>query len=162
MCATIYFNINILHMYRNIYSKRWETDCFRRPGGFLFFFDGGALGTSSQSEQQRAIRCIRRDDESQLFHSYAIPTSCNAVENPLQCVSRMAHGERTREGKSSTNDFQMENKNASPRFFPEPICPPPCASFKVSFKTVICLLVWRTVTMSAGHLLGLVTCETVL
>lgn len=45
MCATIYFNINILHMYRNIYSKRWETDCFRRPGGFFlflfFFFLGG-------------------------------------------------------------------------------------------------------------------------
>lgn len=38
MCATIYFNINILHMYRNIYSKRWETDCFRRPGGFFFLF----------------------------------------------------------------------------------------------------------------------------
>lgn len=27
MCATMYFNINILHMYRNIYSKQWKTDC---------------------------------------------------------------------------------------------------------------------------------------
>lgn len=39
MCATIYFNINILHMYRNIYSKRWETDCSGCLGGI--FSDGG-------------------------------------------------------------------------------------------------------------------------
>lgn len=27
MCAAMYFNINILHMYRNIYSKQWKNDC---------------------------------------------------------------------------------------------------------------------------------------
>lgn len=27
MCATPYFDINILHMYQNIYSKQWKPDC---------------------------------------------------------------------------------------------------------------------------------------
>lgn len=56
MCATIYFNINILHMYRNIYSKWWETDCSGCLGGIFQMGDW-----SSQSEQQRDIGCINSD-----------------------------------------------------------------------------------------------------
>lgn len=36
MCATMYFNINILHMYRNIYSKQWKNDCWGCLGVFAF------------------------------------------------------------------------------------------------------------------------------
>ena len=39
MCATMYFNINILHMYRNIYSKQWKNDCLGCLGVFFFSLD---------------------------------------------------------------------------------------------------------------------------
>lgn len=175
MCATIYFNINILHMYRNIYSKRWETDCFRRPGGFFFFFflrGGGRAGAlrvnnkelSDASEptcRERPRAQILEGDFSPLHKSKQLPR--RRILRQILCTTFHAWlAGRAREGESSTNDLQMENKNAGRRFFPDPICSPSWASLKVSFKTVICLLVWSSVTMSAGHLLGLVTCETVL
>lgn len=58
----------------------------------------------------------------------------------------------------------MENKTRA-EIFPDPICLPFWVSLKVSFKKVICLLVGVQqcdhVSVSAGHLLGLVTCGTV-
>lgn len=36
MRATAYFNINILHMYRNIYSKQDKNDCFGCLEAFFF------------------------------------------------------------------------------------------------------------------------------
>lgn len=37
MCARMYFNINILHMYQVVYSKHWKNEslgCF----GFIYLF----------------------------------------------------------------------------------------------------------------------------
>lgn len=49
----------------------------------------------------------------------------NPPANPLHDVSRIAQGGGgAREGESSPNDLQMENKNAGLRFFPETICLP--------------------------------------
>lgn len=116
MCATIYFNINILHMYRNIYSKRWETDCFRRPGGFFFFFSRWGLGelelsqwttNSYRMHPMRAdvSRATARTDPRRrfsLFHSCANPNSCPAAESPCKSFARRfthgAGGARASEG----------------------------------------------------------------
>ena len=39
MCATVYFNVNILHMYRIIYSKQWKNDWWRCLEVFFFFLE---------------------------------------------------------------------------------------------------------------------------
>lgn len=46
MRATAYFNINILHMYRNIYSKQDKNDCFGCLEAFFFLVH----------EEDRALR----------------------------------------------------------------------------------------------------------
>lgn len=155
MCATIYFNINILHMYRNIYSKRWETDCSGCLGGIFQMGDW-----SSQSEQQRDIGCINSDvgrgelmcwdrinRSLKVILTFHISQAQTSVPKSLQILAQhFTHHEG--EGESSQNDLQMENKTR-PEIFPDPICLPFWVSLKVSFKKVICLLVRSSVTMSA-------------
>lgn len=130
MCATIYFNINILHMYRNIYSKRWETDCSGCLAGIFQMGDW-----SSQSEQQRDIGCINSDvgrgalmcwdhinRSLKVILTFHISQAQTSVPKSLQILAQhFTHHEG--EGESSPNDLQMENKTR-PEIFPDPICPP--------------------------------------
>lgn len=121
MCATIYFNINILHMYRNIYSKRWETDCFRRPGGFLFFFDGGG-------RWGRALRVNNKElsdasDETMKANFFTV-TQFQPAAMPSKILRNAFHAWHMVSGRGRANQapmiFRWRIKTPAQDFFQRP------------------------------------------
>lgn len=71
------FNINILHMYWNVYSKQWRNDCF---GCLQFFFLFSMKKSSFQSELESDIGCSGFDVEHREL------TCCDCINRHLKII----------------------------------------------------------------------------
>lgn len=136
MCVSVWFNINIPHMCPNLYRKPWKG---RLHAQFERFWVHGYVVNLDERE-------LMRDDINALLKIIFSFHMCNHLNLPLRFTNPCATFSRVtklKEPADQTEWLQVGNKGRHKVFFffPGPICSPVWASFKMSFKTVICLRV---------------------
>lgn len=77
MCATMYFNVNILHMSRYIYSKQWREDCL---GCLWVLFSFYQWRNKALTVNSKAFECSDFDVENREL------TCRHRINRPLKMI----------------------------------------------------------------------------